>query len=163
MKQPTTVLQSLTFIAFAAGSLPLWADTPAPKPVEVKWETLCHYAKDYRLVVTTTQGDVVEGHCLAVQVNELVVTTKDYKTVRIARAALAKIHMQPSHGNHLQSLGKGMRQAFHEGFQQLLSPLAPVGLVVIPGTVAWGAIAAPFCAIGDLSEKLKREHEVVVR
>jgi hypothetical protein len=54
----------------------------------------------------------------------------------------------PEH--RLKSLGKGMKHGMHDGVKMTFSPLAPIGLVVIPGTLAWGAVAAPFCILGDL-------------
>lgn len=148
MKQPNLIRFLTKTLLFTACCLPLSADSPAPSPLEVKWDTLCRVAKDDRLVVTTTQGDVVEGHCLAIQVDVVTVVTKDNKTIRIARSALQKVQLQPVHERRLRALGKGLHEGFQRGFDLLLSPMAPVGLVALPGTVAWGAIAAPFCGMG---------------
>ena len=37
-----------------------------------------------------------------------------------------------------------------KGFALLFSPKAPEGLVTIPATLAWGAVSAPFCLLGDI-------------
>jgi hypothetical protein len=44
----------------------------------------------------------------------------------------------------------------------LLTPAAPVAIVLVPGTFAWGALAAPFCLIGDLSNKIGGSEEIKV-
>jgi hypothetical protein len=54
--------------------------------------------------------------------------------------------------HHLADLGDGMSKSFRRGFGWLFSPAAALGLVTIPATVAWGAVAAPFCLLGDLGD-----------
>jgi hypothetical protein len=41
-----------------------------------------------------------------------------------------------------------------EGVNELLSPLAIGGIVMIPSTLAWGAVSLPFCLLGDLKAKI---------
>jgi hypothetical protein len=43
-----------------------------------------------------------------------------------------------------------MRRSLRAGFAALFSPYAPAGIVMVPGTLAWGAVAAPFCLIADI-------------
>jgi hypothetical protein len=54
--------------------------------------------------------------------------------------------------HHLADLGNSMSKSFRRGFGWLFSPAAPLGLLTIPATVAWGAMAAPFCLLGDLGD-----------
>jgi hypothetical protein len=35
----------------------------------------------------------------------------------------------------------------------VLSPWAPIGLAAVPVLLAWDAVAAPFCLIGDLTHR----------
>jgi hypothetical protein len=62
----------------------------------------------------------------------------------------------------LKALGKGLRRTFQEGFDMLFSPAAPGAIVLIPATAAWGVVAAPFCALGELKNKLDGPREVKV-
>ena len=59
---------------------------------------------------------------------------------------------KPGNGHHLADLGNSMSKSFARGFGWLFSPAAPLGLVAIPATIAWGAVAAPFCLLGDLGD-----------
>jgi hypothetical protein len=36
----------------------------------------------------------------------------------------------------------------------------PAAVVAIPATLAWGAVSAPFCLLGDLKAKLKGMQEI---
>jgi hypothetical protein len=123
---------------------------------------VCHYANHRPLVVSTFTGEVVEGYCVSTNVDGLSVIGEDHRVVKIARAALSRMQMRLSSRHRLQSLGSGMRSTLRQGFNWMLSPLAPVGIVLIPATVAWGAAAAPFCVIGDLGSKLVGDQEIRV-
>lgn len=127
--------------------------THAAGPATVQWNEVCRVAGNRQLSITTQKGETIQGYCTAITVNEISLTTKDQRVVKIARSALARIRairVVNTKGHALASLGKGMHEGLRSGFGWLLSPAAPVGLVVVPGTLAWGAIAAPFCLIGDL-------------
>jgi hypothetical protein len=130
----------------------------AASVIQVHWNEVCRITSGNLVEITTATGDRVEGYCAAVGVDEISISTKDNKNIRvvkIARTALSRIVMRsPSKGHHLRSLGRGMRDNLREGFHSLFSEMAPMGLVHVPGTLAWGAIAAPFCLFGDLGEKL---------
>ena len=148
-----------SLILLTAGlSLPLHA----AEPVDVPWNQLCGgKAYTHRMILTTNEGETVDGYCVSINVNEIVLRTDDNKPVKVARTALARIQMHRTKGGHeLASLGKGMRTGFRQGFDLLLSPYAPAGIVVLPATVAWGAVAAPFCAIGDLRHKLAGNQDI---
>ena len=127
------------------------AQSPAPAPeTSVEWPNLCANAAKDLLVVTTESGDTIEGYCVFVQHDELTVRTVDGKVVKIARGTLKKVLALTVPEHRLKALGKDMKGGFHNGMKMTFSPLAPIGLVVIPGTLAWGVVAAPFCALGDL-------------
>jgi hypothetical protein len=138
--------------ALMAWTLPLHA----AEQIEAPWTEVCKVAGDHRITVTTVNGDTVEGYCLAIGVDQMSVTTSDHKVIKIARAALAQIQMRRERRSHqLTSLRHGMRAGLRQEFEWLLSPYAPLGLVALPATVAWGAMAAPFCLIGDLTDKMR--------
>jgi hypothetical protein len=131
------------------------AQSPAPKPetspeTSVDWPNLCASTAKELLVVTTESGDTIQGYCVFVQHDELTVRTVDGKMVKIARGTLQKVLALSVPEHRLKALGKGMKQGLHDGVTMTFSPLAPLGLAVIPGTLAWGAVAAPFCIVGDL-------------
>ncbi len=91
-------------------------------------------------------------------VDEISVNTKDRGVVKVARSALSRIdmhlHISSHRGHELRALGHGVHVGLSHGFGWLLSPAAPLGIVTIPATLAWGAVSAPFCAIGDVAAKL---------
>jgi hypothetical protein len=127
------------------------AQNPAPTAeTPVEWRNLCASTAKELMVVTTESGDTIQGYCVSVQHDELTVRTTDGKIVKIARGTLSKVLARTVPENRLQALGRDMRHGLHEGVKMTFSPLAPVGLVTIPGTLAWGAVAAPFCILGDL-------------
>ena len=90
--------------------------------------------------------------CTATDADALSLTANQ-RVVKIARSTLTRIEMyQPGNGHHLADLGNSMSRSFARGFGWLFSPAAPLGLVAIPATIAWGAVAAPFCLLGDLGD-----------
>jgi hypothetical protein len=151
------------FIALAGVivcSLPLCA----ADPVEVPWNQLCKAAIGNHLMITTTNGAIADGLCMSITVDEVTIRTENQKVVKIARTALSKIqmHRRPEQEHPLKALGKGLRETFREGFDMLFTPEAPGGILLIPGTAAWGVVAAPFCALGELKNSLDRPREVKV-
>jgi len=136
----------------------------AGESFEVSWNDLCKTADHRRLVLTGENGEVVNGYCVSVDVTAISVRTDENKVIKIARAGLAKVQVHRTQGgNELAKLGKGMGRTFRDGLNMLFSPAAPAGLVVLPVTAAWGAVAAPFCAIGDLVHKVAGKQEVTVK
>jgi len=160
MKQLTlNALRTLTPAALMFWCLPVHASTP----VEVHWTDVCHYADHRPLVVTTSTGEVVEGYCVSTTVDGISVIKEDHRVVKIARTAFSRMQMRLTKNPHrLKALGSGMHSALKQGFDMMFSPLAPVGVVVIPGTVAWGIAAAPFCILGDLRNKIAGNQEIRV-
>jgi hypothetical protein len=141
-------------------SLPLCA----ADPVEVPWNQLCKKAMGNQLMITTADGATVDGFCMSITVDEIAISTENQKVVKVARTALSKVQMHRGleQQHPLKALGKDLHRTFREGFGMLFSPAAPVGLVVLPVTAAWGVVAAPFCALGELKNKLDRPREVKV-
>ena len=141
-------------------SLPLCA----ADPVEVPWNQLCKAANGNHLMITTADGATVDGLCMSITVDEVAIRTENQKVVKIARTALSKIQMHRGipQQHPLKRLGKDLRTTFREGFDMLFTPEAPAGIVLIPATAAWGVIAAPFCALGELKNKLDGPREVRV-
>jgi len=124
----------------------------AADDIHAHWNDLCHVAGNHQLNVTTTDGAITQGTCASTTDSEIALTANQ-RVVRIARSTLTRIQMyQPGNGHHLADLGDGMSKSFKRGFGWLFSPAAPLGLVTIPATVAWGAVSAPFCLLGDLGD-----------
>lgn len=138
--------------------------TGRAEPVSIPWSKVCSVAGARELSITTQQGETMQGVCVSINVDEIAITTQDHRVVKIARSALARIqvHRTSTKGHELAALKKGMRHGLRTGFGWLFSPAAPLGLVVVPGTLAWGAIAAPFCLIGDLHYKVSGTDEIKV-
>ena len=141
-------------------SLPLCA----VEPVEVPWNQLCKAATGSHLMITTADGATVEGLCMSITVDEIAIRTENQKVVKIARSALSKIQMHrgPQQEHPLKWLGKELQTSFRNGLNMMFTPAAPAGLLLLPGTLAWGAVAAPFCALGELKNKLEGEREIKV-
>jgi hypothetical protein len=150
----------LTLAGVILCSLPLCA----ADPVEVPWNQLCKAAMGNQLMITTADGATVDGLCMSITVDEVAIRTENQQVVKIARSALSRIKMHRSiqQQHPLRALGKDLRRTFHEGFDMLLSPAAPAGIVILPVTAAWGVVAAPFCALGELKNKLDGPREVKV-
>jgi hypothetical protein len=153
-----THIKFLTLSAVMAWSLPLKAATP----IEAPWKDVCNVAGGHELKITTLDGNSVSGYCMSINVDEIAVSKKGHPVTMIARATLARIQMRSRKGHRLSSLGTGVREGLRQGFEWLFSPSAPLGLVMVPGTLAWGAVAAPFCLLSDLKNSGTEEHEIKV-
>ena len=128
--------------------------------LEAHWNELCRVAAGRQLSVTTSDGKTVSGTCANTNADELSLANQHIVT-KVARSTLARIQMyDPGTGHHLADLGKGMSKSFKTGFGWLFSPAAPLGLVAIPATVAWGAVAAPFCILGDMGSNGPTTQEI---
>ncbi|HVY93161.1 MAG TPA: hypothetical protein VHA14_10445 [Bryobacteraceae bacterium] len=141
-------------LAFLAISL--HADDKRP----VTWEGLCNVSQDHSLQVTTSAGDNFEGYCVSVNANEVAVRSNG-NIVRIARDHVSKIMMTPRR-HQLASLARGVHEGLSFGVHATFSPAAPLGIAAIPATLAWGAVALPFCAIGDLMKPRGGPTELII-
>jgi hypothetical protein len=128
----------------------------AADPIETHWSDVCKVSAGNELVLTTLDGATADGYCVRVNVDEIAITTLDHRTIHVARATLASLQVRHSHakGHQLKSLHKEIHEGLREELSWLLSPMAPLGLVAVPATLAWGAVAAPFCMLGDLVSKI---------
>jgi hypothetical protein len=140
----------LALSAALAWTVPLHA----ADPIETRWNDVCKVSAKNQLSLTTADGETVEGVCIHINADEIAVTTFDHRTIHIARAALSSLRLRRTQGHQLKSLGKGLRGGLGTELRWLLSPLAPLGLVAAPATLAWGAAATPFCMLGDLVNKV---------
>ena len=148
-----TSLRFFTFSAVLAFATQLHA-------IETPWNQICQVAGGNRLTIATTTGEKLEGSCLSTNADEQSLKALDGRVVKIARSTLARIDMLRTRngGRHLESLGKGL----HWGLGVLFSPLAPLGLVVVPPILAYDAVAAPFCWIGDMAEQENSTEQITV-
>lgn len=151
-----TTLTQLLFLSVV--SLPALADSRT----EVPWKDFCRIAGDRQLDIVTSSGESISGYCAVITVDEVSIRTPN-GIVKLGRATLTHITMERSKGRQLSSLGHGMRTGLKQGTNWLFSPLAPLGIVTIPGTLAWGAVAAPFCLVGDLKHHLMGSEEVALK
>ena len=148
MKQLLIIL-TLSFPIFAA-------DT-----IDIPWNQLCRQLNFHEVAITTTTGETVEGYCMMIDVNQVSINVNG-NPVQVARANIVRLLMTPRR-NNLKSLGKGVRGGLSYGFNALLSPSAVMGAMAIPGTLAWGAVSAPFCVLGDLRAKLSHGKEISIK
>jgi hypothetical protein len=145
----------LLAVGFWAALAPLEA-----ADVQAHWNDLCRVAAGRQLNVTTSDGKTISGACTSTNADELSLTSNQ-RVIKIARSTLTRIQMyDPGTGHHLADLGDKMSKSFKTGFGWLFSPAAPLGLVAIPATVAWGAVAAPFCLLGDIGSNGPTTHDI---
>ena len=125
----------------------------AADQIRVQWNELCRTSQGHQLNIRTSAGETVEGACLAITVDEVSIQTRDHRVVKLTRAALARVEMQRAmdEGHQLRALGRGVHKSLKKSISLLFSQYAPAGIVAVPATLAWGAIAAPFCVLGDLA------------
>lgn len=134
----------------------------AQEPIEVQWNDICRITSGKEINLHTAAGTQLKGYCISVSVDEMSIRTTDGRVMKIARNALQKLRMQRVKGGQLKALGKGVNGAFLLSTEFLFSPAAPIGLVGIPASLAWGVVAAPFCVLGDLHSKLHGSREIRV-
>ena len=126
------------------------------------WENVCRVAGDHEITVQTVDGNSYVVYCLRIDVDEMTVTTKDHQVVKIARSALARIDRWSTREKHqLSAWAHGLRGVLHYEFKNLLTTAGPVMSAAIPVTVAYGAAALPFCALGDLTHSKRGEAQEI--
>jgi len=131
--------------AALAGSATLRADGS----MELPFAQVCRFAGSRTLTVTTAAGETVEGTCFTVNVDGLQIQTQK-GMVTVARLQLSRVRMYetPPH-RHLATLGKDIRTGLRESVRMIPTEWGLVGVVGVPATLAWGALASPFCLLGD--------------
>src|SRR5580700_2979912 len=146
-----TIFPGIRLMIFSA-ALAWTFPVHAADDIHARWIDLCSVAGSHQLNVTTSDGQTVSGSCNSTDADGLSLSANQ-RIVKIARSTLTRIQMyQPGNGHHLADLGNGMSKSFVRGFGWLFSPAAPLGLVAIPATVAWGAVSVPFCLLGDMGD-----------
>lgn len=136
----------------------------AGEPVKVNWSQLCTLSQGHELSLTTDSGEVVQGSCIGIDVDGVSVKTRDARVIRVARQTLRRIQYERARGHQLRSLGRMMHAGLSEGTKMVFSPAAPIGLAAVPSVIAWGAVSAPFCVIGDLHERrTTKAREIVIK
>jgi hypothetical protein len=153
-------IRFLTLSALMAGVSALHA----AGPIKVPWNDLCKVAQGRQLTITLANGETAFGYCTSVNADEISLASKDKKVVKVARSALRRVQMYQStnNGHQLSALGRGVHKGLGQGADWLLSPYAPLGIVTVPATLAWGAVAAPFCIISDLIHEDPGTQEIEV-
>ena len=131
-------------------------------PIPARWSEICGVANRDKITIRKVDGQSVRGYCVSIDVDEMTVETKDRKIVRIARSAFRRVYVHQPVRGPLRALGSSMRNGLEYGTQALFSPRAPVGIVTIPAVLAWGAIAAPFCLLGELGNRPVEMHEITI-
>jgi hypothetical protein len=125
----------------------------AQNSVQLPWNQVCNYTNSrdsHKVQITTLSGETVEGVCFAVTVDEIQITTKS-GLQKIARSQLTRVKMYDiAPRRQLAHLGKNVAKGLVGSAGMLPTQWGFVGLVGIPATLAWGALAAPFCLFGDI-------------
>jgi P pilus assembly chaperone PapD len=131
---------------------------------QISWTDVCRTAPGKELAITTANGDTVTGYCVAVSVDDVSIHTQDRGVVKVARTALSRIRLQRANrGHQLRTLRHDMHKTLTDELDWLFSPRAVGGIVSIPPTLAWGAVAVPFCLLGDLRDHFSGAEEIQVK
>jgi hypothetical protein len=119
-----------------------------------EWSALCAVAQRHELSVVTSSGKTVKGVCDSTGVTEMTLSHSG-KLVKIDRSEVSRIRMLlPDKHRLLPALGDQVGWMLGAGVLILASPAAPFGIVLIPASLTYGAVAAPVCAIHDLARKV---------
>ena len=153
-------MKHIFFASFTAVLLcsPLLRADTTPLP----WNGVCQASRDHRLTITTNNGETVEGYCTAINVDEITLT-KNQRVVKIARNSISRLQMHRTKGHQFAALWRHVGHGLQDGTTLLFSAFAPVGMVMVPGSLAWGAVASPFCLIGDFADLLAGENEIQLK
>lgn len=126
-------------------ALPLFASS-----VTVDWNKICSKAGDHRITATTLAGNTISGHCQGVSETELSVRSAHQTVVRIARDNLARVLVHREKGYGIRSVLSETAEGLLWGVGCLASPYFPLGIVLIPASLVWGAVRLPVYAVDDL-------------
>ena len=134
----------------------------ASDETQVQWNGICAAAQGRELAITTSDGAVVTGYCASIDVKEITIRTLDNRMVKVGRTVMSRLSVHQYKGHQLKSLRHGVHKGLKSGWDNLLSVAAVWGMIQIPATLAWGATALPFCALGDLRANLSGEQPIKV-
>jgi hypothetical protein len=122
----------------------------AQDSVQLPLPRVCDYARSRSIQVTMPNGETVEGVCFSTTVDELQVQTKS-GIVKVARAQLSRVTIADIQAHHqVRHLFKHVGQGVANSAKLIPTEAGLVGLIGVPTTLAWGAVAVPFCLFGDL-------------
>ena len=143
--------QILSNICFLFSFLAVGQTLPAASSGPNLWVEVCRTADNHSVTVKTKNHGSVTGACSNVDETQIQLFTHERGLLTISRRDVTAIYKRVQTTNHqLATLKQDVGQQFHQDFRWLFSPAAPLGLVAVPITAVWGAVAAPFCWIGDL-------------
>jgi hypothetical protein len=108
-------------------------------------EQVCTVADGHQLTITTTNGDTVDGYCMSINVDEMAVTTKDRRVVKVARAALSRIQMQRSKNEQQLKIA---RQGFEGGLRGVAFTLCAAGVGRCASHAGMGSRCSPVLSAG---------------
>jgi hypothetical protein len=148
MKHLTT--NTLMIFAALAGSAALRAQDS----VELPLEGVCQYANGSTsprtIQIKTSSGQTVEGVCFTTTVDEIQVKTPQ-GIVNIARAQLSRVTLVDIQAHHqLRHLFKHVGKGLDQSAKLIPTEAGLGGLIGIPAILAYGAVATPFCLLGDI-------------
>ena len=154
-------MKHITFasmIIVLACSASVYADT-----VEVPWAKVCEASHGKSLVVTTTNGETLEGFCTSINVDEIGLT-KDQRLVKVAKSATcAASRASRQESSVCRAVERsGARIAGRSRFP-IFFALRRWEWSQFFWTLAWGAVASPFCLLADLGDRLAGENEIKVK
>jgi hypothetical protein len=139
------------------------AQAYAAPAIEAPWTSLCLVSNGKRLLVTKTDGTTLDGYCASTTNDELALT-RNAGEVRVARAAISRLRMVRPRKRRLWEFWKDQGPLIGGSFEILGSEAWAWGLMAVPATIGWGAIATPYYMAVDLLDLFaERQQELSLR
>jgi hypothetical protein len=131
-----------------------------------RWSELCTVSLGSELSLVSTSGKTVKGQCASTGESDISLNNHG-RLLKMERSDVSKIRMLRLVNHHLlPALGNQVGELLFGGLLTLASPYAPLGLVIVPAALVYGAAAAPVCAAHDLAQKIfhgRKSVEIVVQ
>jgi hypothetical protein len=121
----------------------------AKDPMTAPWDGLCGAIGWHDVSITTRSGKTLKGACFSTNARQLTLG-RGQKVVKIDRTEILRIRLRPYNRHRLlPKLGDQVADMFVLGSFSLATPAAPMGILLIPVSLAYGAVGTPICAVHD--------------
>lgn len=155
-----TILYALCLLL--SSLFPVAARAAAIPPKSVPWNQLCEEFDGKTLVLRERDGSIVKGKCIFVHRKFVSVKTSAPRPLEIKRKDIAHLEAVWPRGLTAK-LGHQVAYGLESGAGLIFSIWAPVGIVMVPATLVWGAVAAPVCLIRDIADRKEHQQEIRIQ
>jgi hypothetical protein len=135
----------------------------AANQMSLPWHQLAYYIEGHNLTVAADGTVPFEGKCLRVDYDALIFENPNGPSpIRLVRSKVENIKVRDIGGRQMTRLLNRTGPALNYGRKAIVSPAAPLGLVVTPAVVGYFLFSTPFCLLGDLLATLDSPLEIRV-